>query len=71
MLRLGRPVGAFPRLEARLAAIHLGERKEPEREDTGCAQCNKGKGAAYKEPCSSSSSDSDSDSDCGCDEGNA
>ena len=28
MLRLGRPVGAYPRLEARLAAIHLGSRDE-------------------------------------------
>ena len=41
MLRLGRPVGAYPRLEARLAAIHLGSRdeEEPTVADTGCDEC--------------------------------
>ena len=57
MLRLGRPVGAYPRLEARLAAIHLGSRDEEERAmaDTGCAEC--GGSMAYDEPCSEKGDD--------------
>jgi len=67
MLRLGRPVGAYPRLEARIAAIHLGNRNEEEVvEGTGCDECGD-KGAVSEKACSDdASSDSDSDSDCGC-----
>jgi len=67
MLLLGRPVGAYPRLEARLAAIHLGNRdKKEEEEGTGCDECG-GKGAMSEKACSDdASSDSDSDSDCEC-----
>ncbi len=43
MLLLGRPVGAYPRLEARLAALRLGgavaAEEEPAVEDTGCHEC--------------------------------
>jgi len=75
MLRLGRPVGAYPRLEARLAALHLGgggvaAEEEPAVEDTGCAECG-GKKAEYKDDCTSSEGEPDhdtssSDDDCGC-----
>ena len=79
MLRLGRPVGVYPRLEARLAAIHLGSRdeEEPVVEDTGCHECG-GKEAKggdhgdHEKDCTSSEGEPDhdtssSDDDCGCD----
>ena len=66
MLRLGRPVGAYPRLEARLAAIHLGSRDEEE-ERTGCAECGGSKDATYDEPCSKKKGDDvDDEDDCPC-----
>ena len=70
MLRLGRPVGAYPRLEARLAAIHLGnheDEEEPATEDTGCAEC--GGSAAHDEPCSEKGDDykgAGGEDDCPC-----
>jgi hypothetical protein len=73
MLRLGRPVGAYPGLEARLAAIHLGSRKEGEEvvevvERTGCDECGGSKDAAHEEPCSDKGDTTDGESDCGCSE---
>lgn len=74
MLRLGRPVGAYPRLEAHLAALRLGAavavEEEPAVEDTGCAECS-GKKAEYEDDCTSSEGEPDhdtssSDDDCGC-----
>ena len=71
MLRLGRPVGAYPRLEARLAAIHLGSRDEEEAtvEDTGCHECGGSKDAAHDEPCSEKGDDADNGDDCSCSDG--
>ena len=70
MLRLGRPVGAYPRLEARLAAIHLGDRAVVEgnaEERTGCDECV-GKDVVYDESCSDGGDETgdESDSDCEC-----
>jgi hypothetical protein len=68
MLRLGRPVGAYPRLEARLAAIHLGSRDEEaeaeKEEHTGCAEC----GGEKPMPCSEKGDDEAEEGDCGCDD---
>ena len=70
MLRLGRPVGAYPGLEARLAAIHLGGRKEASNggERTGCDECGGSKDATYEEPCSEKGDTTDGESDCECSE---
>jgi len=69
MLRLGRPVGAYPRLEARLAALHLGgaaaAKDEPAVEDTGCHECG-GKKAEYEGEGESEHDTSSDDSDCEC-----
>jgi len=80
MLRLNRPVGAFPRLEARLAAIHLAgrqgaereEREERKEEGTGCRECGGSADATHEEPRSKSpsgdsGSSSDSDTSSGSD----
>ena len=80
MLRLNRPVGAFPRLEARLAAIRLAgrqgaereEREERKEEGTGCRECGGSADATHEEPRSKSpsgdsSSSSDSDTSSGSD----
>ena len=81
MLRLGRPVGAYPGLESRLAAIHLGGRKEASNggERTGCHECGgeKDKGrdhGNHESDCTSSEGEPDHDTsssdddDCGCSE---
>ena len=69
MLRLGRPVGAYPGMEARLAAIHLGRRKDgevrEEGEATGCKECG-GKSTPEEEACSNKGDTTDDDSDCEC-----
>jgi hypothetical protein len=62
-------VGVYPRLEARLAAIHLGcgdEEEEVAVEDTGCAECGGSKDAAYDKPCSEKGDDADEGDDCPC-----
>ena len=74
MLRLGRPVGVYPKLEARLAAIHLDRRKDEEGykegEATGCEECG-GKSMPQEDACDRSESDDgtvredSSDEDCG------
>ena len=66
MLRLGRPVGAYPRLEARLTAIHIGSRdvEAAEEEETGCAECGGSKDAVRKKPCSDDDDTTDCESDC-------
>ena len=67
MLRLGRPVGAYPRLEARLAAIHLGRREDEgaheEGEATGCEECG-GKSMPEEDACSDGGDTTDCESDC-------
>ena len=75
MLRLGRPVGAYPRLEARLAAIHLGSRDEaePTVEDTGCDECGGMGGEGEPKPCSGAEKGTAEEAggdkgDCGCDD---
>tara|TARA_B110000444_G_scaffold222227_1_gene224042 strand:- start:58 stop:378 length:321 start_codon:yes stop_codon:yes gene_type:complete len=75
MLRLGRPVGVFPRLEARLAEIRIGGRdvEAAEEEGTGCAECGGSKDAVREEPCSddgdtTDGNTTDGESDCGCSE---
>ena len=79
MLRLGRPVGVYPRLEARLAALHLGgaaaAEEEPAVADTGCHECGgkKAEGWDHEDDCTSSEGEpehdtSSSDDDCGCDQ---
>jgi len=75
MLRLGRPVGVYPRLEARLAAIHLGRRGDEEEYEegqaTGCKECG-GESKPHEDDCDRSESDNgtvredSSDEDCGC-----
>ncbi len=80
MLRLGRPVGVYPRLEARIAAIHLSSREEAGEESTGCHEC----GGEKAESCDKAEDEHDgeggdddsdnetkyagSDVDCGCGE---
>jgi len=75
MLRLGRPVGVFPRLEAHLAAIRIGRQDaEVEEGETGCAECGGVSEEAQEvHECSSSDngtvrgdSSSSEDEDCGC-----
>ena len=74
MLRLGRPVGAFPGLEARLAAIRLGRRDEEaaqeEEERTGCHECGGMGEKAEPKPCSDAEKGAEeaggNEGDCGC-----
>ena len=68
MLRLVRSVGAYPRLEARLAAIHLGDRavaEEDREERTGCDECGD-KDAMYDKPCSERDDETDDEGECSC-----
>jgi hypothetical protein len=81
MLRLGRPLGVYPRLEARLAEIRIGGRdvEAAAEEGTGCAECGgeKDKGqdhGDHESDCTSSEGEPDHDTsssdddDCGCSE---
>ena len=71
MLRLGRPVGAFPRLEAHLAEIRIGRRDvevAEEEEETGCAECGGSKDEVREESCSNEGDTTDGESDCECSE---
>ena len=72
MLRLGRPVGAFPRLEAHLAEIRIASRDAEATEggegETGCAECGGSKDAVREKPCSDDDDTTDDESDCECSE---